>query len=71
MATLEMACHWAFAIGLQGVDCLVMNLMLEEQLIQYVVQKNILLYCYGGEANKTSIVDRLMELGVHGIIYDK
>lgn len=71
MASVEMACHWAVAFNLHGVDCFVHNLMLDENLIRYVTNKNILLFCYGGEADQTEIVERLLAKGVHGVIYDK
>lgn len=71
MTCLEMACYYASAMAFSGVNCYAQNLITDKSLVKYVINKGLLLFCYGNPINTTSIVEDLINEGVHGVIYDK
>ena len=66
-----MACHYSLAMSFAGVNCYGQNLIIDKSLVKYVINKGLLLFCYGDPINTSLIVEDLLKEGVHGVIYDR
>ncbi|XP_074593966.1 glycerophosphocholine phosphodiesterase GPCPD1-like [Brevipalpus obovatus] len=69
--SIEMACYYASAMNLSGVNCYAQNLITDKSLIRFVLSQGLILFCYGAHINDRSIIEDLVKEGVHGLIYDK
>ncbi|XP_015794566.1 glycerophosphocholine phosphodiesterase GPCPD1 [Tetranychus urticae] len=71
MDSIEMACYYSSAMSFSGINCYAQNLISDKSLVRYVLNKDLILFCYGDPINCTSVVEDLIKEGVHGVIYDK
>lgn len=66
-----MAAYFALAIGLLGINVHAEDLLKERQLIKFVKNHGLVLFCWGADLNSSQVIEQLKHDGVDGVIYDK
>ncbi|CAG2163683.1 unnamed protein product [Oppiella nova] len=70
-ASIEMAVYFAQSQGLEGINAHAEDIILDRTLIRFVKSKQLILFCWGEDLNKTELISELKEEGVDGVVYDQ
>ncbi|CAG2110482.1 unnamed protein product [Medioppia subpectinata] len=70
-ASIEMAVYFAQSVGLEGVNVHAEDIINDRSLIGFVKSKNMILFCWGDDLNRTELIAELKEQGVDGVVYDR
>lgn len=69
--SIEMAAYFALSIGSEGINAHAEDILNDRTLIQFVKSKNLVLFCWGDDLNKTELISGLKAEGVDGVVYDR
>ena len=69
--TIEMAVYFAASIGLEGINVHAEDIINDRTLIHFVKSKNLVLFCWGDDLNRTDLITELKSEGVDGVVYDR
>lgn len=68
---IEMAAYFAQSMQLDGINVHAEDIINDRNLIHFVKSKNLVLFCWGDDLNKTELISQLKKEGVDGVIYDR
>jgi glycerophosphocholine phosphodiesterase GPCPD1 len=68
---VPMATFFAKSIGFLGIDVHAEELLKDRSLIQFVKQRNLVLFVWGEDLMDKTLIKQLKQEGVDGVIYDK
>lgn len=68
---ISCACQFAKMINLLGISVNSENLLADMSYVQYIKDRQLILFCWGDDNYYPENVQKFKDLGVQGIIYDK
>lgn len=69
--SVQMATYFALSMNFLGIDVHAEDLLKDRTLIQFIKQRNLVLFIWGDDLMDKSIIKQFKLEGVDGVIYDK